>query len=126
MNPAENYILNHPEPYRSILLYIRGVILKTLPNVEEKYNYSIPFYHYNKKQICYLNILKGTHCVDVAFVKGSILHEQFPELKDYNNRKFIRSLQYNSLENIDEFLLISVINAAAEITDNNRKVRKEL
>lgn len=126
MNPAENYILNHPEPYRSTMLYIRSVILKTLPNVEEKYNYSISFYHYNKKPICYLNILKGTHCVDVAFVKGSILHEQFPELKDYNNRKFVRSLQYNSLENIDELLLISVINAAAEITDNNRKVRKEL
>jgi len=126
MNPAENYIHNHPEPYRSIMLYIRSVILKTLPNVEEKYNYSIPFYHHNNKPMCYLNILKGTNYVDVAFVKGSILHEQFPELKDYNNRKFVRSLQYNSLENIDEFLLISVINAAAEITDNSRKVRKEL
>jgi hypothetical protein len=33
MNPAENYILNQPEPYRSIMLYIRSVILKTLPNV---------------------------------------------------------------------------------------------
>ena len=122
MNPAENYILNQPEPYRSIMLYIRSVILKTLPNVVEKYNYGIPFYHHNKKLMCYFNILKGTNFVDVAFVQGSILHEQFPELKDYNNRKFVRSLQYNSLENIDELLLISVINAAAEITDNNRKV----
>jgi len=102
------------------------VILKTLPNVKEKYNYSIPFYHYNKKPFCYLNILKGTFCVDVAFVKGSMLHKQFPELKDYNNRKFVRSLQYNSLENIDETMLISVITAAAKITDNSRKAWKEL
>ena len=126
MNSAENYILNQPEPFQSIMLHVRNTILKTLPNVGEKYNYSIPFYHYNKKPFCYLNILKGTHCVDVAFVKGSMLHEQFPELKDYNNRKFVRSLQYSSLESIDELLLIAVIIAAAEITDNSRKAWKEL
>ncbi len=75
MNPAENYILNQPEPYRSIMLYIRRVILKTLPNVEEKYNYGIPFYHHNKKPMCYLNILKGTNFVDVAFVQGVFLED---------------------------------------------------
>ena len=126
MNPAENYIFNQNEPYQSIMLYVRSVILKTLPNVKEKYNYSIPFYHYNNKPFCYLNILKGTFCVDVAFVKGSMLHKQFPELKDYNNRKFVRSLQYDRLESIDELLLIAVINAAAKITDNSRKAWKEL
>ena len=75
MNQAENYILNQPEPYRSIMLYIRSVILKTLPNVEEKYNYGIPFYHHNKKPMCYLNILKGTNFVDVAFVQGVFLED---------------------------------------------------
>ncbi len=75
MNPAENYILNQPEPYRSIMLYIRSVILKTLPNVVEKYNYGIPFYHHNKKPMCYLNILKGTNFVDVAFVQGVFLED---------------------------------------------------
>lgn len=98
--------------------------MRTLPNVEEKYNYSIPFYHYNKKPFCYLNILKDTNCVDVAFVKGSLLKEQFLELKDYNNRKFVRSLQYESLESIDELLLIEVIKAAALISDTSRKAWK--
>ena len=121
MNPAENYILNQPEPYRSIMLYIRSVILKTLPNVVEKYNYGIPFYHHNKKLMCYFNILKGTNFVDVAFVQGVFLEEELPVLKNYNKRKQVRSLQYDRLENIDELLLIAVINAVAEITDNSRK-----
>lgn len=76
--------------------------------------------------MCYLNILKGTNFVDVAFVQGVFLEDEFPELKDYNKRKQVRSLQYDRLENIDELLLIAVINAAAEITDNSRKVWKEL
>jgi len=126
MNPAENYILNQPEPYRSIMLYIRSVILKTLPNVVEKYNYGIPFYHHNKKPMCYFNILKGTNFVDVAFVQGVFLEEELPVLKNYNKRKQVCSLQYDRLENIDELLLIAVINAVAEITNNSRKAWKEL
>ena len=106
------------------MLYVRSVILKTLPNVEEKYNYSIPFYHYNKKPFCYLNILKGTNCVDVAFVKGFLLKDEFPPLKDYNNRKLVRSLQYNQLVSINEAELINIIKAAAIISDNSRKAWK--
>ena len=55
--------------------------MKTLPEVEEKFNYRIPFYNHNKKPLCYLNILKGTDYVDVAFVQGIYLESKFPELK---------------------------------------------
>ena len=121
MNPAEDYILRQEEPYQSIMLYVRSVIMRTLTDVEEKYNYSIPFYHYRKKPFCYLNILKRTRHVDVAFVKGSLLQEQFPELSDYNNRKYVRSLQLESLEAIDEALLTEIILAAAALTEKSRK-----
>jgi len=124
MNPAEDYILRQHEPYQSIMMHIRSVIFKTLPNITEKYNYSIPFYHYNKKPFVYLNILKGTKRVDVAFVKGSILKDRFPELKDHNNRKYVRSLQYQSLESIDEFVLVDIIIAASEVSDISRKAWK--
>jgi len=124
MNPSEDYILRQKEPYQSIMLHIRSVIFRTLTNVEEKYNYNIPFYHYKKKPFCYLNILKGTYCVDVAFVKGSLLKEEFPQLKDYNNRKYVRSLQFDSLESIDELLLVEVIKASSRLTDTSRKAWK--
>lgn len=121
MKPVDDYILRQKEPYQSIMLYVRSVIFKTLPDVEEKYNYSIPFYHYNKKPFCYLNILKRTNCVDVAFVKGSVLKDEFPQLKDYNKRKFVRSLQYNQLDSVNEEELVEIIKAATVISDNSRK-----
>ena len=126
MKPAEQYIFNQKEPFQSIMLYVRSVILRTLPNVEEKYNYGIPFYHYNKKPFCYFNILRGTNFVDIAFIKGALLKEQFPLLKDYNNRKYVRSLQYENLESIDEGQLIAILREAALLSDQSRKAWKSL
>ena len=122
VNPAEQYILKQKEPFQSIMLYMRSVIFRTLSDVEEKYNYSIPFYHYKKKPFCYFNILKRTDFVDLAFIKGGQLQKQFPELKDYNNRKKVRSLQYKELESIDENRLIAIIREAAQLSDQSRKV----
>ncbi len=72
MSPVEQYILNQEEPYKAIMLYIRSVIFKTLPYIGEKYKYKVPYYTHNNnnnnKPKLYLNILKGTNYVDVAFV----------------------------------------------------------
>jgi len=121
LNPTETYLLNQREPYQSIMLYVRSVILKALPSIEEKYNYGIPFYHHNKKPLCYLNILKGTNFVDVAFVQGVFLEEDFPELRNYNNRKQVRSLQVKSLEDFDEMLFVKLLNQAANLLDKSKK-----
>jgi len=106
------------------MLYVRSVILKTLPNIIEKFNYKIPFYHYNKKPMCYLNILKGASFVDVAFVQGVFLQDKFSQLKDYNNRKHVRSIQVKSMEDFDEFMFVSLIKEAAILLDNSKKAWK--
>jgi len=121
LNPTETYLLNQREPYQYLMLYVRSVIFKTLPNIVEKYNYGIPFYHHNKKPMCYLNILKGTNFVDVAFVQGVFLEANFPELKDYNKRKQVRSLQIKSLEDFDELLFVEILKEAAKFLDKSKK-----
>ncbi len=68
MNPVEQHILSQKETYQSIMLYVRSIIFKTLFNIEEKYKYKVPYYTYNKKPMLYLNVLRGTNYVDVAFV----------------------------------------------------------
>lgn len=70
MKPVEEYFFNQQEPYQSIMLYDRSLIFKTLPEVEERYSYKIPFYNYHKNPVSYFNVLKGTNFVDVAFVQG--------------------------------------------------------
>lgn len=121
MKPLESYILNQQEPYQSIMLYVRSVILKTLPEVSERYSYKIPFYNIGKKPMCYLNILKGANYVDVAFVQGVLLEDEFPILKNYNNRKQVRSVQVKSLENFDELEFVELLKKAKTLIENSRK-----
>lgn len=121
MSPVEQYLFNQKEPFQSILLYVRNVIYKTLPDIVEKYNYKLPFYHHNKKPFCYLNVLKGTDYVDVAFVQGIFLQDKFPELKDHNNRKQVRSIQIKTLNDFDEFKFVYLLKEASILLDSSKK-----
>lgn len=114
MKPAETHILKQTEPYQSIMLYVRSVIIKTL-EVEEKYSYKLPFYYYNKKPFVFLNVLKGTDYVDVVFMDGALLETKFPELQDCNKRKRVRSIPIKNLEDLDELRFIELLKYASEV-----------
>lgn len=121
MNPVETYILEQKEPYQSIMIYLRFVIKKVIPEIEETYNYRIPFFKYENKPLLYLNILKGTDFVDVGFVRGVNLESDFPELQNFKNRKQVRSLQIKELENFDEQRFSELLLAAKiELKQANR------
>ena len=121
MNPVDEYFFNQKEPYQSIMLYVRSVILKTLPEVTERYSYKIPFYNIGKKPMVYLNILKGKNYVDIAFVQGILLEKQFNCLKNDNKRKQVRSIQVFSLEDFDEFKFIKLLHEAKKQLDASKK-----
>lgn len=121
MKPVDVYFLEQQEPLQSIMLYVRQVILKTLPNIQERYSYKIPFYNMGKKPMIYLNVLKGTDFVDVAFVQGILLENDFPELQDYNNRKQVRSIQLKSIEDLDELRFVKLLQAAAKQLEQSKK-----
>jgi len=103
------------------MLYVRSVILKTLPTVEERFSYKIPFYNIGKKPMIYINVLKGTNFVDVAFVQGILLEKEFPVLKDYKNRKQVRSIQLKSIEDLDELEFVELLKAAVISIEKSKK-----
>ena len=121
MRPVDEYFFNQPEPYQSIMLYVRSVILKTLPDIIERYSYGVPFYNIGKKPMLYLNILKGKDYVDVAFVHGVVFESDFPILKDENKRKQVRSIQLRSIEELDELQFVELLKVAAKQTVKNKK-----
>jgi hypothetical protein len=121
MKPVDDYYFSQIEPYQSIMLYVRSVILRTLPDVQERYSYRIPFYNIGKKPMIYINVLKGTNFVDVAFVQGILLEKDFPILKDYKNRKQVRSIQVKSLEDFDEVEFVKLLHAAVDSINKSRK-----
>ncbi|RED50059.1 DUF1801 domain-containing protein [Seonamhaeicola aphaedonensis] len=121
MKPIDEYFLNQKEPYQSIMLYVRSVILNTLPDVVERYCYKIPFYNIGKKPVLYLNILKGKDYVDIAFVHGILLEKDFPILKNDNNRKQVRSIQLRSLEDLDQENFEELLIASVESVRNSKR-----
>ena len=121
MKPVDQYFYEQKEPYQSIMLYVRSVIIKTLPNVIERYSYGIPFYNIDKKPMLYLNVLKGKNYVDVAFVHGVVFEKDFPVLKDENKRKQVRSIQLKTIEDLDELEFVKLLNVAAIQTEKNKR-----
>ncbi|RZS91901.1 DUF1801 domain-containing protein [Aquimarina brevivitae] len=109
MNPAEEYILRQPEPYKSMVLQLQVVIENVLPEVELLYKYKIPFYYIGGKPFCYLNVTKGY--VDVGFWSSAHLtkHQEHMYTK---GRKVMKSLRYYTPEAIQEEILIDVLQEA--------------
>ncbi|WP_019668343.1 DUF1801 domain-containing protein [Eudoraea adriatica] len=114
MNPAENYILSQEEPFRSILLHLQSVIEQTVPEVDLKYKYKIPFYYLQGKPFCYLN--KSKNFVDLGFWKAAHLSVH-SEHMTAAGRKIMRSLRYTSLEDVDHTILQEVLKDACRIKD---------
>ena len=110
MKPAEDYILNQPEPYKSMLLHLQLLIESTFIDVVLKYKYKIPFYYLNDKPFCYLNSVVKKGYVDVGFWASA--HLKYNEHLVADGRKVVKSLRYQSLEEIDEIVLISVLKEA--------------
>lgn len=121
MKPVEQYFIDQKEPHQSIMLYVRSVILNTLPEVEEKYSYKIPFYNCHKKPMVYLNVLKGKDYVDVAFVQGILLEKEFPVLKNDNKRKQVRSIQLKTLEDLDQENFVKLLRKASLLLSKSKK-----
>ncbi len=116
MNPAEEYILEQPEPFRSILLQIKVVIENTLPEVELKFKYKIPFYYIDGRPFCYLNVPKGKKFVDVGFWNAAHL-TAYTEHLTTAGRKVMKSLRYHSLEEINGKVVIEILKDAYAVKD---------
>ena len=115
MKPAEQYILNQSEPYRSILLHLQIVIETTLPDLQLLFKYRIPFYYVGGEQaFCYLNVSKGY--VDLAFWHGAHLTVHQDRLVS-KGRKHMKSLRYFTLEEVDEAVLVEVLEDAFSFKD---------
>jgi len=114
VNPAESYIVNQPELFREILLYLQLVVERTIPELELKYKYKIPFYYLNGKPFCYFNASHKKEFVDVGFCIGNRIQVH----KEYlvtENRKKMASLRYKSIKEVDNQVLEEVIQYAKRL-----------
>ncbi len=106
MKPAETYILNQNEPYKSILLHLQILIEHTFPNVHLEFKWKIPCYDIDKRPLCYLNQSKDY--VDVGFWHSAHL-TKYTEQMVSKNRKVVKSMRYKALEDINDELFINIL-----------------
>jgi hypothetical protein len=74
LRPIDNYFLQHDEPARSCLQFLRGHILKKDNKIAETWKYGMPCYCYNGKMICYLWTHKKYHQPYIGIVDGKSIN----------------------------------------------------
>jgi len=115
MKPAELYILNRPEPFKTMLMHLQILVESTIPEADLRYKWSIPVYYINDKPLCYFNASIKKGFVDVAFWNSTDL-QKFEKFLVTKNRKVVKSLRYFSFEEINEKVLIQVLHAVQNST----------
>ena len=70
LRPIDHYFLNHEEPTKTCLLFLRQFILDKDSRIAEAWKYGMPFYTYNGKMFCYLWVHKKYHQPYVGIVEG--------------------------------------------------------
>ncbi len=113
MNPAEDYILSKPEPWRSMLIELQAIIKHTIPEVEEQFKWHLPFYSLHGKMFCFLNFRKKF--VDIGFTWGIHIDIHKDHLIAGEKRKNLRSLRYYTKEDIDVVVLQDILKAASTL-----------
>ena len=71
LRPIDNYFLGQKEPIKSSLLFLRQHILNFNKDISEKWQYSMPFFYYKEKRICYLWVHKKFQQPYLGIVDGN-------------------------------------------------------
>jgi hypothetical protein len=111
MKPAEAFILEQPEPFKSILMHLQILIETSFSEGDLQFKWKMPFYYLNNKPLCYLNPSKKKGYVDVGFYANNEF-KKFNEFVISDNRKVVKSLRYTKVSDINAEVLISVLEEA--------------
>jgi len=71
LRPIDNYFLGQEEPIKNSLLFLRQHILNFNKDISEKWQYSMPFFYYKEKRICYLWVHKKFQQPYLGIVDGN-------------------------------------------------------
>jgi hypothetical protein len=122
MNPVQSYIANRPPSQGQIMTVLRSFILDLGPHVQEKISYTVPYFYF-RGPLCYLS--PKFDGVYIGFVRGHQLSNE-QGLLDTNNRKFIRSIHFYSLADLEEKeeQIRQILNEAAILNEVHFRQKK--
>jgi uncharacterized protein len=99
-----------PQPQRAVAERLRELLFETVPDIEERFSFKLPFYHYYGT-FCYLHVDKtGLH---LCFCRSKDLVDAFPQLEQ-KARATIASVTVHTTADILRLEIPQLIAAAAE------------
>ncbi|HRG29664.1 MAG TPA: DUF1801 domain-containing protein [Chitinophagales bacterium] len=75
---SNTFFLSLPQPTQSTFLALSNIILNHHPSITPEWKYSMPFFYYNGRMLCYLWTNKKTGQPYIGFADGNKM--DFPEL----------------------------------------------
>ena len=117
---VDAYIDQLDTPLAETAAIIRQLLLESVPGIEEKFSFKIPFYHYHG-MFCYLNKTKSG--LDLGFCRGKDLIMAFPQL-DLRGRDMVASIVLTHPKDIQRLHIPELIIAAAAWNAEARHAKK--
>ncbi|MEM6318719.1 MAG: DUF1801 domain-containing protein [Bacteroidota bacterium] len=109
MNQVELFIVEQSDNQQVILQFLHD-LLTAEPGVQAKLRWKIPFY-FRKSWICYLNPIKKTNGIELAFTRGNELSNG-QGLLSHNGRKQISGVIFNDVADIPVETVLEVFQEA--------------
>lgn len=116
----EDYILNLEQAKQAQLVDAAHNLLESLiPQIESSIKWNVPYYKYGGNHLCYISPHKSGW-IDISFVHGKLFSNQQGLLKG-RNRKYVMSLEINSLEELYQDAVTEIILEAVTINEELKR-----
>ncbi|WP_416437870.1 DUF1801 domain-containing protein [Phnomibacter sp. MR] len=109
---VSSYIESLPETESAIAAELRSLICTAIPQVQEKFSFKIPFYHYHG-MFCYINYLRKTGGIELCFCRGKDLLLAYPQLQQ-NGRNMVAGISLFDMKDMHRLSVAEVLYAAAD------------
>lgn len=118
MKQVDAYIDALPDGKRELGATIREIILSEVPDIEERFSFKLPFYHYFGI-FCYINSIPGGF--DIGFCRGRDLVDAFPQL-ERRNRAVMASISIYNKKDIERLELRRILSVAAAWNEEAKRL----
>jgi uncharacterized protein len=115
---VDAYIESLPDTKREIAEAIRELIFTTLPHVEEKLSFKIPFYHYFG-MFCYMNAVKDG--MELVFCRGKDLVFAWPQL-DQKGRSIMAGVTITNKKEFSTYNVEGLLLGAAAWNEEAKRL----
>ncbi len=115
---VNDYIESLPDAKREIAEALRELLFTTVPHIEEKLSFKIPFYHYFG-MFCYINAVKDG--IELVFCRGKDLVFAWPQLEQ-KGRAIMAGVTFTHKKEIATFNVEALLIGAAAWNEEAKRM----